>query len=197
MSRVFAYCRVSTQEQTTDNQRLEILNAGFAIETHRIIEEKISGSAPATSRPGFMKLLDRMEKGDILVVSKIDRLGRNAMDVRTTVELLAERKIKVHCLALGSTDLTSSSGKMTMQILSAIAEFEKDLLIERTKAGQARARSQGKILGRHYKLSEEQTRQALCMLKDGETIAAIARQFRVSRQSILRCKTRKLIKIPA
>lgn len=192
MSRVFAYCRVSTQDQNPENQRLEIMNAGFAIEPHRIIEEKISGSAPAISRPGFMKLLDRMEKGDILVVSKIDRLGRNAMDVRMTVELLAERKIKVHCLALGSTDLTSSAGKMTMQILSAIAEFEKDLLIERTKAGQARARSQGKVLGRHYKLSEEQTRHALRMIDEGESIAAIARYFRVSRQSILRCKTRKL-----
>ena len=81
MSRVFAYCRVSTFDQTTKNQIIEINAAGFIISPNRIIEENISGSVAAKQRPGFCKLVDRLESGDILVVTKLDRLGRNAMDV--------------------------------------------------------------------------------------------------------------------
>ena len=88
MPRVFAYCRVSTFDQTTENQKLEIKVAGFTIEARRLIEENISGSVAAKERPGFIKLIDRMEVGDVLVVTKLDRLGRNAMDVRATVEQL-------------------------------------------------------------------------------------------------------------
>lgn len=78
----FAYCRVSTLEQTTENQRREIEAAGFAIRSQRLIEEHISGSVVASERPGFIRLLDRMENGDVLIVTKLDRLGRNAMDIR-------------------------------------------------------------------------------------------------------------------
>ena len=85
MPRVFAYCRVSTVDQSTKNQAMEIEAAGFSIEKRRLIEESISGSVAAKERPGFMKLIDRMESGDVLVVTKLDRLGRNAMDVRSTV----------------------------------------------------------------------------------------------------------------
>ncbi len=114
MPRIFAYCRVSTVEQTTENQRMEIEAAGFAIEARRLIEENISGSVAAKERPGFMRLIDRMESGDVLVVSKLDRLGRNAMDVRSTVEQLASVGVRVHCLTLGGVDLTSPAGKMRM-----------------------------------------------------------------------------------
>ncbi|MCK8242017.1 recombinase family protein, partial [Erwinia amylovora] len=121
MSRVFAYCRVSTLEQNTDNQRREIEAAGFSVKAQRLIEEHISGSVAASERPGFIKLLDRMEEGDVLIVTKLDRLGRNAIDIRKTVELLADSDIRVHCLALGGVDLTSPAGKMTMQVISAVA----------------------------------------------------------------------------
>ncbi len=106
MARVFAYCRVSTADQSPKNQALEIKAAGFKVESRRLVEESISGSVAATERPGFMKLVDRMEKGDVLVVTKLDRFGRNAMDVRATVELLAGHGLRVHCLALGGVDLT-------------------------------------------------------------------------------------------
>jgi putative DNA-invertase from lambdoid prophage Rac len=125
----------SNDRQTTANQIVEIKASGFDIQKHRIIEEHISGSVAAEHRPGFSKLLDRLEPGDVLVVTKLDRLGRNAIDVRTTVEALAKNGVKVHCLALGGVDLTSPAGKMTMQVIAAVAEFEKDLLIERTQAG--------------------------------------------------------------
>jgi putative DNA-invertase from lambdoid prophage Rac len=75
------------------------------------IEEHISGSVAASERPGFIRLLDRMENGDVLIVTKLDRLGRNAMDIRKTVEQLAASDIRVHCLALGGVDLTSAAGK--------------------------------------------------------------------------------------
>lgn len=146
--RTFAYCRVSTTNQTTANQVLEITSSGFTVEPQRVIEEQVSGSVPTAERKGFLKLLERMESGDVLVVTKLDRLGRNAMDVRSTVESLEARGIRVHCLALGGVDLTSPAGKMTMAVLGAVAEFERDLLVERTQAGLERARAEGKTLGR-------------------------------------------------
>ncbi|MCG7372085.1 recombinase family protein [Pseudomonas luteola] len=148
MSRTFLYARVSTSDQTTENQILEVRQAGFAVEPQRVIAETISGSTQAGERKGFQKLLERMERGDTLIVTKLDRLGRNAMDVRSTVEQLDNAGIRVHCLALGGVDLTSAAGKMTMQVLSAVAEFERDLLIERTQAGLERAKAEGKKLGR-------------------------------------------------
>src|SRR5688500_15321396 len=127
MSRVFAYLRVSTSDQETANQLREIESAGFSIEKRRVTAECVSGSVPAAQRRGFAKLLDKLEAGDVLVVSRLDRLGRSAMDVRVTVERLAGMGVRVHCLALGGVDLASAAGKMTMQVLGAVAEFERDL----------------------------------------------------------------------
>lgn len=188
MPRVFAYCRVSTLEQTTENQRREIEAAGFTVKPQRLIEEQISGSVAASERPGFARLLDRMENGDVLIVTKLDRLGRNAMDVRKTVEQLAISDIRVHCLALGGVDLTSAAGKMTMQVISAVAEFERDLLIERTHSGLARARAAGKRFGRPSALNEEQRLAVLEYLKEGLTISAVARKFNTTRQTVMRVK---------
>ncbi len=186
MARVFAYCRVSTIDQSTHNQAMEIEAAGFAIEKRRLIEEKISGSVPAKERAGFMKLIDRMESGDVLVVTKLDRLGRNAMDVRATVEQLAGLGVRVHCLALGGVDLTSAAGKMTMQVIAAVAEFERDLLLERTQSGITRAKAAGKRFGRPPTLSPEERVAVLQRLNDGAAVAEIAREFKTTRQTILR-----------
>lgn len=188
MSRVFAYCRVSTLEQTTENQRREIETAGFAVRPQRIVEEHISGSVAASERPGFIRLLDRMENGDVLIVTKLDRLGRNAMDIRKTVEQLVACDIRVHCLALGGVDLTSPAGKMTMQVISAVAEFERDLLLERTHSGIARAKAAGKRFGRPSVLNEEQKNTVIARINAGISISAIAREFNTTRQTILRVK---------
>lgn len=188
MSRVFAYCRVSTLEQTTENQRREIEAAGFTVKPQRLIEEQISGSVAASERPGFSRLLDRMENGDVLIVTKLDRLGRDAMDVRKTVEQLAASDIRIHCLALGGVDLTSPAGKMTMQVISAVAEFERDLLLERTHSGIARARAAGKRFGRPPVLDDEQKKAVLERIKSGTSISAIAREFSTTRQTILRVR---------
>jgi putative DNA-invertase from lambdoid prophage Rac len=188
VSRVFAYCRVSTTEQTTDNQLQEITAAGFAVQPSRVVAETVSGSVPASERHGFGKLLDKLESGDVLVVTKLDRLGRNAMDVRATVEALTGLGVRVHCLALGGVDLTSPAGKMTMGVIAAVAEFERDLLVERTQAGLARAKAEGKALGRPSALSSAQVAEVGQRLAAGEAIAAIARAMGTSRQTIMRAR---------
>jgi len=188
MSRVFAYCRVSTADQTTDNQVQEIAAAGFAVSKQRIITETVSGSVVASERKGFAKLLDKLEADDVLIVSKLDRLGRNAMDVRTTVERLTALGVRVHCLQLGGVDLTSPAGKMTMQVINAVAEFERDLLIERTNAGIKRAKADGKIFGRPSALTNEQQAIVLQSLAAGIPVAQLARDYKTSRQTIMRVR---------
>ena len=188
MSRVFAYCRVSTVDQTTENQVREIASAGFSIAKARTIAETVSGSVAASAREGFGQLLNKLESGDVLVVTKLDRLGRNAMDVRATVEGLTGMGVRVHCLALGGVDLTSAAGKMTMSVLSAVAEFERDLLIERTQSGLSRAKAEGKTLGRPHALQGREIDVVRNRLAAGETVSAIAKEHNISRQTIMRIR---------
>jgi len=188
MPRTFAYARVSTIEQEPSNQLGEIKAAGFNVEPHRIITETISGSVAIVRRKGFSRLLDKMEQGDVLIVTKLDRLGRDAIDVSTTVANLEQKGIRVYCLALGGVDLTSSAEKLTMGVINAVAQFERDLLIERTQSGLARAKAEGKILGRPPALSDEQQKTVRQRLAGGETISAIAREMKTSRQTIMRAR---------
>jgi len=186
MSRVFAYCRVSTAEQSFENQVLEIQAAGFNVEPRRVTSETVSGSTAAMERKGFRQMVDRLDWEDVLVVTKLDRLGRNAMDVRATVERLSEMKVRVHCLALGGVDLTSPAGKMTMAVIAAVAEFERDLLVERTQAGLTRAKSQGKQLGRPSSLTLDQKEAIRGRRASGESLGMLAKEFGVSRSAIQR-----------
>ncbi len=188
MSRLFAYTRVSTTGQTTQNQIEEIRAAGFHVEDRRIVTETISGSVPITQRPEFSRLVDRLEPGDILIVTKLDRLGRDAIDVSSTVKALADEGVRVYCLALGGVDLTSSAGTMTMNVLNAVAQFERDLLIERTQSGLRRAKSEGKVLGRRPSLTDSQKQDVRVALNSGKSISAIARAFGTSRQTIMRVR---------
>lgn len=190
MGRTFAYCRVSTQQQTTDNQIAEIESAGFKVEPNRVVVETISGSTAAMERKGFARLVDRLERDDVLIVTKLDRLGRNAMDVRVTVERLACEGVRVHCLALGGVDLTSAAGKMTMAVINAVAEFERDLLIERTQSGLARAKAAGKALGRPPALSAEQQASIRTRRRNGESLGTLAKEYGVSRAAIQRVEKR-------
>jgi putative DNA-invertase from lambdoid prophage Rac len=122
------------------------------------------------------------------VVTKLDRLGRNATDVGLTVAQLADLGVRVHCLALGGADLTSSTGKLTMSVINAVAEFERDLLIERTQAGLSRAKAEGKRLGRPASLTADQRRSVTERLGEGAAVSALAREFKTSRQTILRIR---------
>ncbi|MGQ3110873.1 MAG: recombinase family protein, partial [Brevundimonas sp.] len=177
---------VSTGDQTTDNQIQEIASAGFAVDDHRIICETISGSVAAYERPQFAKLSDRLEKGDVLIVTKLDRLGRNAMDVRATVERLATSGVRVHCLALGGVDLTSAAGRMTMGVIAAVAEFERDLLVERTQSGLQRAKGEGRRLGRPPLLSATMLAGIRTKRSEGASLGDLAKEYGVTRSAIQR-----------
>lgn len=190
MSRVFGYCRVSTVDQTTDNQVREIEAAGFHVDAKRVVTETVSGSVAAMERNGFAKLVDRLEAGDVLIVTKLDRLGRNAMDLRTTVDMLATTGVRVHCLALGGVDLTSAAGRMTMGVIAAVAEFERDLLIERTQAGLSRAKEAGKALGRPQALSFDQQAAIVAARRQGASLGMLAKQYGVSRAAVQRAEKR-------
>lgn len=188
--RTFSYCRVSQDGQHTDNQVHEIEAAGFTIEPQRVVTETVSGSTPALQRKGFAKLVDKLEAGDVLIVTKLDRLGRNAMDVRGTVDALAAMGVRVHCLQLGSMDLTSPTGKMTMGVINAVAEFERDLLIERTQSGLRRAKAQGKSLGRPPALNAQQQMAVKARRAAGASLGTLSKEYGVSRAAIQRIEKR-------
>lgn len=183
---VFGYGRVSTGQQTTENQRLELEQAGYKIEPdYWFADEGVSGKVAASQRPAFKRMLGQIRKGETLVVSKLDRLGRDAIDVLQTVRLLGESKITVIVLQFGTTDLTSSAGKLLLSMLAAVAEMERDLLVERTQAGLARAKAEGKTLGRPSKTTPVQRAEILHRLGAGESVSALARAYGVSRASIV------------
>jgi len=188
MPRTFAYVRVSTTGQTTENQIQEIEAAGFQVEPRRIVTETVSGSTAIAQRRGFSRLMDKLESGDILIVTKLDRLGRDAIDVSTTVRTLAEMGVRVYCLALGGADLTGSAGTMTMNVLNAVAQFERDLLIERTQAGLALAKASGRAIGRPQSLDKGQIAMVRQKLSEGHSVASLAREFDTSRQTIMRVR---------
>ena len=162
----------------------EIERAGYSIPPQRFIEEKVSGSVQTSQRPGFQKLLERLEAGDTLIVTKLDRIGRDSIDVQQTVTMFKEKGVRLVVLQLGNLDLTSSTGELTVKVLAAVADFERDLIIERTKAGQERAKAEGKHMGRPAKTTQEQRQEIAKALERGETVSALARLYGVSRATI-------------
>jgi len=181
----FAYSRVSTKDQTTANQKLEIENAGFKVD-YWFADEGVSGKTHASQRTQFKALLGQIRDGETIVVSKLDRLGRDAQDVGATIKALAARKIQVIVLQLGKLDLTSPAGKLMLNMLAAVAEMERDLLVERTQSGLARAKAEGKTLGRPTKTDDAQRADIIARRKQGESISALSRLHNVSRASIMR-----------
>ena len=185
---VFGYGRVSTSSQHTSNQRIELESAGFKLD-YWFSDTGISGKTCASQRSEFSLLLDKIRDGETLVVSKLDRLGRDAVDVLQTVRLLASRGIQVIVLQLGKVDLASVAGKLLLTLLFAVSYMERDLLVERTQAVLRHARSQGKRLGRPVKTTSEQRHEIRSLLAAGRSVSDVARQFNVSRASIISIRT--------
>ncbi|HHC6589100.1 TPA: recombinase family protein [Vibrio parahaemolyticus] len=146
--RTFAYCRVSTTEQTTENQVLAISRSGYDIRSNRVVSETISGSVKAMDRPEFKRLVDRLEEGDSLIVLKLDRLGRDAIDIQQTVQMFVDMGVRLICLDLPVSNLSSAEGRLMLQMFGAFAEFERNRIRERTTQGLERAKAEGKKLGR-------------------------------------------------
>ncbi len=187
----FGYGRVSTAGQSTENQRLELEQAGFKIEPEFwFADDGVSGKVCASQRPAFVRLLGQIRKGETLVVSKLDRLGRDAIDVLQTIRMIGERGVKVVVHQLGTTDLTSSAGKLLLSMLAAVAEMERDLLVERTQAGLARAKSEGKALGRPSKTTPGQRVEILDKIESGASVSSLAREYGISRASVIAIRNR-------
>lgn len=185
----FIYARVSTSGQTTDNQLLEIEQAGYQADT--VYADTISGSVPALERPEFSKMMDtiqRTKKAKRLVVTKLDRLGRDAVDVLGTVRALEAAGCAVRLLQLGDLELTSPAGKIVLTTLAAVAEMERDILIERTNAGLARARKEGKVLGRPKVTDDSKAEAIRRQLAEGVSVSQVARDHGVSRQTVMRIR---------
>lgn len=125
-----------------------------------------------------------------MIVSKLDRLGRDAIDVLQTVRQLGERGIKVVVLQLGNTDLTSAAGKLLLSMLAAVAEMERDLLVERTQAGLERAKAAGKHLGRPWKTTPQQRQDILRRLEMGDSVTMLAKAYGISRGNVNDIRTR-------
>jgi DNA invertase Pin-like site-specific DNA recombinase len=180
---IFGYGRVSTVEQTADNQRLEIEQAGYAVEYW--YADTVSGKAHAAQRKRFGEMLAKLRKKDTVVVSKLDRLGRDAPDVLSTIKSLSALDVEVIVLQLGKLDLTSSAGKLMLAMLAAVAEMERDLIVERTQAGLERAKAQGKTLGRPSKTTPDQRRAIIDAYAQKQSVSALARLYGVSRATVL------------
>lgn len=148
---VHAYLRVSKDDQTTENQRKMIADAGFAVDTYHS-EDGVSGSMAAEDRPTFSAMSKQLQAGDTVVCTMVDRLGRSASDVLATVESFKHRNIRIRIMQFDGIDLTSSMGKMVLTMLAACAEFERNLIVERTVAGLARTKAQGTMLGSPLKV---------------------------------------------
>jgi DNA invertase Pin-like site-specific DNA recombinase len=186
----FTYARVSTAGQTTDNQTLELSTAGY--KAVLAYQDTISGSVPAKERPEFAKMLDAIQRTQgykQLIVSKLDRLGRNAEDVLSTVKALGELGCAVKVLQLGDMDLTTGAGKIILATLAAVAEVERDIMIERTQAGLARAKAEGKTLGRPKSGPWQHEDNIRALLAEGVSVSEVARRFNATRQTILRIRS--------
>jgi putative DNA-invertase from lambdoid prophage Rac len=146
--RTFAYLRTSTDNQTTGQQMMVIEKAGYDVMPNRQISEVVSGKIPALQRPEFSQLVRKLETGDTLVVNKLDRLGRNNVDLQTTIESLLAGGIKVVCLDLPVSDLSSAEGKLMLQLFASFAEFERNRISDRTKESLAKKKADGVKLGR-------------------------------------------------
>jgi DNA invertase Pin-like site-specific DNA recombinase len=176
---LIGYARVSTEDQTTDPQTDALVAAGCA----RIFTETASGAL--RQRPELVAALDYAREGDVLVVAKLDRLGRSLAHLIETVATLAERGIGLRSLAEG-IDTTSAAGRLLLHVLGSIAEFERDLIRERTHAGLSAARTRGRTGGRPVTMTPDKINAARALITAGGTATAAAAAIGVSRATLYR-----------
>lgn len=180
---LIGYARVSTskQGQSLDTQRDALIDAGC--DPDHIYADTISGTN--WQRPGLDDALAYMRPDDTLVVTRLDRLGRSLADTVNTIADLAKRDINVKVLE-PALDTSKPTDKVVINVMASLAEWERDLLVQRTREGVAHARAEGRVAGPKPKLTLDQKRQARTLVEGGESIASVARSFDVSRQTISR-----------
>jgi DNA invertase Pin-like site-specific DNA recombinase len=177
---LIGYARVSTQDQHLTGQ-LETLKAAGAV---TIFKEKISGVR--ADRPQLAKLMASLKAGDVVLVTKLDRLGRSTRELLDLIERISEAGASFRSLGDPLWDTSSSQGRLLSTLLAAIAEFERDLIRERTGEGRKRAKARGIKFGRKPKLSEYQRAEAVKRRAAGETLAEIAKSYAVDISMISR-----------
>jgi DNA invertase Pin-like site-specific DNA recombinase len=178
------YARVSTQDQNLELQLKALKKAGC----HKIFREKVSGFN--RQRPEFERMLDQIRPGDTVMVWKLDRLARSTRDLLNTMETINEAGGRFQSLSEPWANTTTHAGKMIMTVFAGIAEFERDLIRERTSAGREAAKHRGVRFGRPRKLNPDQAQVATRLLNEGKAVRDIARTFNVHEATIYRLATR-------
>ena len=176
----YGYARVSTDGQTLAAQDAQLHAAGCA----KVYGEKVSGAK--TDRAELAKLLKRLEAGDVLLVTRLDRLARSTRDLLNILDTIAKAGAGFKSLADTWADTTTPHGRLMLTVLGGLAEFERELIRARTGEGRKRAQAKGVKFGRRPKLTPHQRQEAIARREAGETLVDIARSYNVSHPTIMR-----------
>lgn len=179
VGRLVGYARVSTQDQSTDLQ-IDALRAAGCSEIH---EDCVSGSV--VRRPGLSAALANLSPGDVLTVWKLDRLGRSLAHLVDLVSELEGRGVGFRSLS-DAIDTTSAGGRLVFHLMASLAEFERSLIVERTRAGMASARARGSMVGRRRALTPAQLDHARLLIEKGESPSVVARSLGCGRSTLYR-----------
>jgi DNA invertase Pin-like site-specific DNA recombinase len=177
---MYGYARVSTNGQDLAAQDGDLMAAGCA----KVFKEKVSGAK--TNRPELAKVIRRLEPGDVLVVTRLDRLARSTRDLLNVLAIVAERGAGFKSLRDAWCDTTTPHGRLMLTVLGGLAEFERELIRARTGEGRKRAKARGVRFGRPRKMTAHQRQEALQRLAAGETQAEVARTYNVDAATISR-----------
>jgi DNA invertase Pin-like site-specific DNA recombinase len=175
------YARVSTDDQTLDRQRERLREEGC----ERLFEEKISGAR--RDRPELARLLDQLRPGDVVVVTRLDRLARSTGNLLEIAEAIRVKDAGLLSLAEPWVDTTSPAGRMVLTVFAGIAEFERELIRQRTDEGRQAAKKRGVTFGRPPKLRPDQQELVSRLLQEGRSVSEVARTFNVHPATIYRC----------
>jgi DNA invertase Pin-like site-specific DNA recombinase len=177
---IVGYCRVSTHGQSIEGQQASLKAAG----AEKVYSEKVSGIV--TERKALTKAIAALGPGDVLLVTRLDRLARSTRDLLNVLDDVAKRGAGFKSLADPMIDTTSAHGKLILAVLGALAEFERSMILVRTSEGRNRAQARGVRFGRKPKLSRYQIEEALARREAGETLTDIGRSYGVSHSTISR-----------
>ena len=177
---IVGYCRVSSEGQTLDAQQAALRQAG----AEKVFAEKVSGAV--TDRKALAKAIAALSAGDVLLVTRLDRLARSTRDLLNVLATISEKGAGFRSLADAMIDTTSAHGKLIIAVLRALAEFERSMILARTADGRKRAMDRGVRFGRKPKLSQFQIAEAVARRANGEALADIGRSYGVSHSTISR-----------
>ena len=187
---IYGYARVSTRGQAKDGNSLEVQEQELRANGAEIIY-KDAYTGATSERPEFKKLLSELKEGDTLIVSKIDRFARNAEDAIRIIKDLLKHNIKIYILNIGLVESNSTMGNLLITILSGFAEFERDLIIERTQAGKEIARQRPDYReGRPKKYGKERIEHALSLLEQ-HSYTQVVEMTGISKSTLIRAKRAK------